>query len=119
MAALQGLAALRADSFGRHFGSYFQIEGVVRYLIPIENQSIMPFVAGGIGIGRFSFDEIDTGIPGFDLDLDTSSTEVGLLLGGGLKFEAESVNPFVQVLLGIGDLPSFGLAGGVTFSVGG
>ena len=111
--SLEGSASF--DFYFPDLIDYFQIDGVVRYLIPISNESILPFVAGGLGIGRFSFDA--DGILGDDFS--ASTTEVGLLVGGGLKFEAESVNPFVQLLLGIGDIPSFGLKGGITFPVGG
>lgn len=92
-------------------GDYWELEGSIRYLFPNAGDgSFIPFVSAGIGIGRFSWDSENA---------EGSDSEVGLKLGGGLKFPMEKITPFAELGLGIGDLPDFTLRGGLTFMVGG
>ncbi len=78
--------------------------------------NVVPFVSAGLAIGRWSFD-FDDILPGFGLD--ASSTEPGLKIGGGLKFPGDTATPFVDIMLGLGDIPSYTIRGGITVSVGG
>ena len=92
-------------------GDYWEIDGNVRYLFPpAGSSSVIPFVMGGLAIGRSSWDEDD--FP--DLD-GNSDSELALRLGGGAKFPMGRVTPFVDLGLTIGDLPDFVLRGGLTF----
>lgn len=93
---------------------YWEIDGNVRYLFPLAgNSSMVPFVMGGLAIGRSSWDGDD--FPGLG---DDSETELALRLGGGAKFPVGRVTPFVDLGLTIGDLPDFVLRGGLTFPLG-
>lgn len=90
---------------------YWEIDGDVRYLFPLpDNTSILPFAMAGLAIGRFSW---DAGIR------DGSETELGLRLGGGFKMPMDNFTPFVELGLGVGDIPDFTLRGGLTFPLGG
>jgi len=95
-------------------GDYWEINGDVRYLFPLADQpQILPYALGGIAIGRIS---VDYNGPGEDFS--DSNTEVGLRLGGGMKFPMDRAIPFIELGLGIGDLPDFTFRGGLTFPVG-
>ncbi len=90
---------------------YWEADGNVRLLFPLSGStSLLPFVMAGLSIGRFSW---DAGGP-----FDGSETELGLRLGGGFKVPMERFTPFMDLGLGIGDIPDFTLRGGVTFAVG-
>lgn len=95
---------------------YWEIDALLRYLIEIDNPDILPFVTAGIAIGNFSVD-----IEGFDIPIGGfGGTEFGFKVGGGAKFNAESaLSPFAEIHLGLGDIPSFEIRGGISFSVGG
>lgn len=93
---------------------YWELDGDVRYLFPLRDQDqIIPFVLAGIGIGHASVDYDGPGI-----EVDGSNTEVGIRLGGGLKIPMERITPFVELGLGVGDIPDFVLRGGLTFPLG-
>ncbi|MFO8174447.1 MAG: hypothetical protein ACQET1_02825 [Gemmatimonadota bacterium] len=90
---------------------YWEVDGDVRYLFPIpDNTSILPFAMAGLAIGYYSW---DAGIH------DGSETELGLRLGGGFKVPMDNLTPFLELGLGVGDIPDFTLRGGLTFPLGG
>ena len=93
---------------------YWEIGGLLRYVFPLEDVTVEPFVAAGLGIGRFS-----SGGTIFGEDISYDNTEVGLKVGGGAKIPSDTVTPFAEILLGIGDIVDFVLHVGVTFTVGG
>lgn len=91
---------------------YWEVDGNVRYLFPLsDDMNLLPFAMAGLAIGHFSWDA--NGI------LDGSETELGLRLGGGFKVPMDKLTPFVELALGIGDIPDFTLRGGLTFPMGG
>jgi hypothetical protein len=93
---------------------YWEIEGDVRYLFPLADQpQLLPYVLGGIAIGHYSYDRDGPGER-----VSTGNTEVALRLGGGLKIPMDRAIPFIELGLGIGDLPDFTFRGGLTFPVG-
>lgn len=93
---------------------YWEIDGDVRYLFPLADQpQLLPYALGGIAIGRYSYDSNGPGE-----DISRGNTEVGLRVGGGLKIPMERVLPFVELGLGIGDIPDFTFRGGLTFPLG-
>ncbi len=93
---------------------YWELNGDVRYLFPLpENDQFVPYVLGGLVFGNWSFDfESDL------VDVDDSTTEFGLRLGGGVKFPMDRFHPFAELGAGIGDVPDFVLRGGVAFPLG-
>ncbi len=94
---------------------YWELDGDLRYLFPLDDQNeIIPFVLAGIAIGHASFDYDG---PGADI-VDDGNTEVGIRLGGGLKIPMDRITPFVELGLGVGDIPDFTLRGGLTFPLG-
>jgi opacity protein-like surface antigen len=79
---------------------YFEFNANLTYDFPLEDASAVPFVIGGLNIGRWSYDTGDVD-PGFDED--GSNTELGLNLGGGVKFQAGSFTPRVGIRVTIAD----------------
>jgi hypothetical protein len=99
---------------------YLEFGGTAYYLFTLpDNPCIVPKVGAGLSFGRFSFDDAlgDIGIPGFEID--ASATEVGLHLLGGIDFPMNSLRPYVEGGVGLGNIPDFFIRGGVGFTVGG
>jgi hypothetical protein len=85
----------------------WEINGDVSYAFQVsEDTPVLPFALAGLNI-------LNVGAEGFD-----SETEIGLNLGGGITFRAESVEPFVGVKFEIQDGSGFVIFGGVGFPVG-
>ena len=106
--SLEGMASF--DLYFPDGVDYWEIGGVIRYLIGIDNPDVVPFVAAGIGIGNIS-NSVVSGV---------GDTRVGLKVGGGVKFaQSSALSPWGDILLGVGDLPSFALRVGAAFRVGG
>jgi len=94
--------------------NYWELGGTVYYLFPLEGTaSVIPKAGAGVTIG---FSSYDSDSPGVD---NSSSTNVGLHLLGGVEFPMNKVQPFVEVGAGLGDIPDFFLRAGVGFKVGG
>jgi len=93
---------------------YWELDADVRYLFPLSgNTSLLPYAMAGLAIGDFSVDvEEDIGPPRYD------DSELGLRIGGGFKVPMETVTPFVDLALMVGDLPDFTLRGGFSFPIG-
>ena len=86
-------------SFGEGFGlladvivffpegptNYFEVNGNLTYDFPLEGSTVVPFLLGGINIGRVSGGAVE------------AETRVGLNLGGGIDFDAGSFRPSVGV----------------------
>lgn len=95
-------------------GDYWEMDGDVRYLFPLEGgNDLVPFALAGLAIGHFSWDYDGPGE-----GASGSSTEVGLRIGGGLKVPMGAFTPFAELGLGIGDIPDFSLRLGGTFPLG-
>jgi len=86
----------------------FEINGDVVYAFEVsEDTPVLPFAFAGLNIMRFS-SNLGGG----------SNTEMGLNLGGGIQFRAESVEPFAGAKFEIGDADGFVVFGGVGFPIG-
>jgi hypothetical protein len=95
-------------------GDYWELDGDVRYLFPLEHENaLLPYALAGIAIGHFSRDYETPGG-----GRSGSDTEVALRIGGGFKVPMARMTPFAELGLGVGDLPDFTLRGGLTFPVG-
>ena len=90
---------------------YFEINGGVTYDFPVENSTVTPFALAGINIGRTSVDI--PGLPG------GSSTELGLNVGGGIKFDAGNLRPTAGVRLEISGGELFVIFASLPFQLGG
>lgn len=75
-------------------GNYFEVNGNVTYDIPIEDSSLVPFLLGGLNIGRSSVD-----VAG----VSASSTDLGLNIGGGIDFDLGNFRPTAGVRAAIRD----------------
>lgn len=91
-------------------GDYFEVNGNVTYDFPLENSTVLPFVLGGLNIGRYSVEVLGE---------DRSNTEVGINLGGGIAFDAGSFRPSVAVKVDIGGYEGFVVFATLPFQVGG
>lgn len=90
---------------------YFELNGNLTYDFPLEESSVVPFVLAGLNVGRWS---VDSDSPGDG----ASDTEVGLNLGGGVKFNVGSFQPRVigRFTLG-GDVGDFTVTGFLPFRI--
>ena len=92
--------------------SYFTANGGVSWRFP--GASVTPFAMAQLAIRRWSWDYDG---PGSDL-VDTSSTDIGLNLGGGISFPG-ALRPSVGARLEIGDGSGFAIFGALGFPLGG
>lgn|SRR5690606_38889673 len=90
---------------------FWEINGNLTMDFPVEDASVLPFALAGLNIARASFDA-GAGISG-------SNTEVGLNLGGGIKFDVGSIRPTVGLRLEIEGGDGFVFFGTVPFVIGG
>lgn len=90
-------------------GDYFEINGNITYDFPLENSTVVPFVLGGLNIGRYSLE-----VSG----VDASNTEVGINLGGGIVFDAGNFRPSVAAKIDIGAYEGFVVFATLPFQVG-
>lgn len=86
---------------------YFEINANVGY--PLDVEGFDPYVGGGLNIanGGVSFDD-----PAFE---DTSDTEVGLNLLGGLKFPVGGMNAFAEARIELSGGEQFVISAGLLF----
>ena len=86
----------------------WELNGDVSYAFQVsEDTPVLPFAFAGLNV-------LNVGAEGFD-----SNTDIGLNLGGGITFRAESVEPFAGVKFELQDGTGFVIFGGVGFPVGG
>lgn len=64
----------------------WQINGNLTWDLPIPDRPIAPFVLGGVNVANVSPEGIDD-----------SNTEVGINLGGGIRFSAGALEPVLGV----------------------
>lgn len=81
---------------------YWEINGNVWYEINLPNAVGVPYVGGGLNIGRFD--------PGGDGHADT---ELSLNLGGGYRFDFTNTSPFIEARFTLGGVEQFVVGGGV------
>lgn len=86
---------------------YFEINANVGY--PLEVEGFDPYVGGGLNIatGSVSFDD-----PALE---DSSNTEIGLNLLGGLKFLLGDLNAFAEARIELSGGEQFVISAGVLF----
>ena len=90
---------------------YFEVNGDVMYSFPVSADApVAPFAFAGLNVARTS---VSVGT------FSASSTDIGLNLGGGINFNAGSVNPFAGAKFEIQDGTGFVIFGGLGFAVGG
>lgn len=89
---------------------YFELNGNITYDFPLENSTVVPFVLGGLNIGRRSFE-----VNGREED----NTEVGINLGGGIVFDAGTFRPSVALKVDVGGYEGFVVFATLPFQVGG
>ena len=93
----------------------FEVNADLIYSFPVSADSpVLPFALAGLNIFRTALDVTIAGVT-----TSSSSTDLGLNLGGGVVFPAESVRPFVAGKFELNNGTSFVLLGGVGFPLGG
>jgi len=91
-------------------GDALEVNGDVMYAFEVsEDTPVLPFAFAGLNIFRTKPDF--TGA--------SADTDVGLNLGGGVTFRAESLRPFAGAKFEIHDGTGFLIFGGVGFPLGG
>ena len=94
---------------------FWEINGDVVYAFEVsEDTPVLPFAFAGLNIARVG---VSGSVPGVG-SFSSSSTEIGLNLGGGVTFRAESLEPFAGAKFEIQDGSGFVIFGGVGFAVG-
>jgi len=97
-------------------GDFWELNGDVVYRFEVSDDTpVLPFAMAGLNIARFSTPSVTVG----GVTVGGSNTELGLNLGGGIEFRAESLAPFVGAKFEIQDGSGFVVFGGIGFSVGG
>ena len=81
---------------------YWEINGNVWYKIDVPGASGVPYIGGGLNIGRRD--------PGGE---DASDTDLGLNLGGGYRFNFTNTSPFLEARFTVGGIDQFVIGGGV------
>lgn len=90
---------------------YFEVNGDVMYAFPVgADAPVAPFAFAGLNWSRTS---VTVGT------FSASSSDIGLNLGGGVNFNAGSLNPFAGAKFTMSDGTGFVIFGGVGFAVGG
>jgi hypothetical protein len=89
---------------------YFELNGGLMYDFLLEESTVTPFALAGLNVASIS---VDTPFGGGD------NTELGLNLGGGLKFNAGSLRPTVGVRLEIEGGDGFVIFGTIPFNLQG
>lgn len=74
--------------------TFWALSANALYPIGTNNEVFTPYAGAGLGIYRFSVDDIDTGFGSFG---GASSTDVGLNFVFGAQFLVENVTPFAEV----------------------
>lgn len=90
---------------------YWEINGNVTYDIPVEGAAVAPFLLGGLNVAQVSIDAPTIG--------DTSETELGLNLGGGLRFAAGTLEPIVGARVELSGGEGFVVFASLPFNLGG
>ena len=92
--------------------SFLEINGDLMYTFPVsEDSPVAPFAFGGLNWARSSID--------FGGTLGSvSDSDIGLNLGGGVNFNAGSLNPFAGAKFEIHDNTGLVIFGGVSFTLG-
>ena len=87
---------------------YWEVNLNVVYNVPLNSPSLLPYAGGGINIARTSVDVGGT---------NSSSTDVGMNLLGGVKYVAGPIVPFGELRFELGGGEQFVLSGGILFSL--
>lgn len=82
---------------------YWEINTNLWYNIPTSgSSSALPYLGGGLNIGHSSVEDFD-------------DTELGVNLGGGVKFGFTNTIPFLEARVTLGGVEQFIIGGGVLF----
>ena len=85
------------------FGDFWEINANLFYHFHLpDTRSVLPYAGGGLNIAK-----VDVG--------PRDDTELGLNLGGGIKFPTENLTPFVEGRGVLSDFDHFVLSFGVLF----
>ena len=109
---LAGLGTTAPLEFQGGFAIYFpdgpaefwEMNGNVWYHIDTSLSNGDPYVGGGLNIGRISSDGDNA-----------SSTELGLNLGGGFRWDFTNTAPFIEARFVVAGHEQFVIGGGVVF----
>jgi len=117
-----GLPAMPELRIGGDIVYYFPQDGFDIIAFNVNAQYHFPLQPGtsvyglaGLSLARWSFDDDFDDIPGFEFD--TSGTETGLNLGGGIEFGVGFGSLYGEAKFVTGDLDRFVVAGGVRIPI--
>lgn len=92
---------------------YLELNGNLTYDFPLQESTVVPYVLGGLNIANGSF-----GISVGGLSASGSSTEIGLNLGGGIKFNLGTFRPSVGAKFEVSGGEGFVIFGSLPFVIG-
>lgn len=87
---------------------YWELNGNLTWDVPLPDAPVAPFFLGGLNLANFSS---DIG--------DQSTTELGLNLGGGVRFNAGTLNPLVGLKAELDGGEGVVIFGALPFALGG
>ena len=86
---------------------YIEFNTNLTYDLPLEDASVVPFVLSGLNVARVSTEGPN----------DVSDTEIGLNIGGGIKFDSGNLSPRITGRFNLFSSESFTLTFFVPFRV--
>lgn len=97
---LEGVASF--NLFFPDEGDFWDLNGNLFYHFHLpDTRSVLPYVGGGLNIARLSN--------------GAGNTEVGLNLGGGVRFPSGNITPFLEGRYVVSDFDQFVITGGLFF----
>lgn len=92
------------------FVDYFEVNANLTFDFVLEGSTVVPFLLGGLNVALPS---VEVG------EVSESNTELGLNLGGGIRFDAGVLRPTVGVRLELEGGDGYVIFATVPFAVGG
>jgi hypothetical protein len=93
---------------------FWELNANLTWDIPVEDRPVAPFVLGGLNLANVSVD-----IEGSELGGSNSDTEIGLNIGGGLRFPAGNLEPLVGIRAELSGGEGVVIFGALPFTLGG
>ena len=94
--------------------TFLQFDANALLAFGVANVLFSPYAGGGLALSYYSFD--DDALEDLGVDVDNSSTDVGLNLLAGTFFNLAALRPFAEARITISDGTAVSVKGGVMFN---
>jgi hypothetical protein len=92
--------------------TYFEVNANATYDIPLEDAPITPYFGAGL---NFAHSSVDVNTDYYGYDGESSNTDIGLNILGGIVFDTGSLNFFGEAKFEVGGGEQFVITGGIRF----